>query len=66
MALVDLNAILSQASMTGIAFDDYTLNTDLVFGGLISFDGVHLTARGYALWQINSWKLQMLTLIPTL
>lgn len=49
VALVDLNAILSQASMTGIAFDDYTLNTDLVFGGLVSLDGIHLTARGYAL-----------------
>ena len=25
------------------------MNTSLVFGGLISLDGVHLTARGYAL-----------------
>jgi hypothetical protein len=49
LALVDLNAILDQASTTGIMFDDYHLNTDLVFGGLVSLDGVHLTARGYAL-----------------
>lgn len=49
LALVDLNSILEQASMTGIQFDDYFLNTDLVFGGLVSLDGVHLTARGYAL-----------------
>lgn len=49
LALVDLNSILVEASTTGIAFDDYTLNTDLVFGGLVSLDGVHLTARGYAL-----------------
>ena len=49
LALVDLNAILEEASSTGIVFDDYTLNTDLVFGGLVSLDGVHLTARGYAL-----------------
>jgi lysophospholipase L1-like esterase len=49
LALVDLNAILEQASSTGIVFDDYNLNTDLVFGGLVSLDGVHLTARGYAL-----------------
>ena len=49
LALVDLNAILEQASTTGIEFDDYYMNTDLVFGGLVSLDGVHLTARGYAL-----------------
>lgn len=49
LALVDLNAILDEASSTGIIFDDFNLNTDLVFGGLVSLDGVHLTARGYAL-----------------
>jgi lysophospholipase L1-like esterase len=49
LALVDLNAILEQASTTGINFGDYTMNTDLVFGGLISLDGVHPTGRGYAL-----------------
>ncbi|NNE31783.1 MAG: G-D-S-L family lipolytic protein [Winogradskyella sp.] len=48
LALVDLNSILVEASTTGIQFDDYFLNTDLVFGGLVSLDGVHLTARGYA------------------
>lgn len=49
LALVDVNSILEQASTTGIMFDDYNMNTDLVFGGLVSLDGVHLTARGYAL-----------------
>ncbi|OZV70676.1 SGNH/GDSL hydrolase family protein [Winogradskyella aurantia] len=49
LALVDLNSILEQASSTGIVFDDYTLTTDLVVGGLVSLDGVHLTSRGYAL-----------------
>ncbi len=49
LALVDLNAILEQASTTGIDFDDYNMNTDLVFGGLVSLDGIHLTARGSAL-----------------
>ena len=48
IALVDFKAILEEAS-NGIAFDDYTLTTNLVTGGLISLDGVHLTARGYAL-----------------
>lgn len=49
LALVDLNSTLVEASTTGIDFDSYNLNTDLVFGGLVSLDGVHLTARGYAL-----------------
>lgn len=49
IALVDLNSILVEASTTGIMFDDYNMNTDLVFGGLVSLDGIHLTARGYAL-----------------
>ncbi len=49
VGLVDLNGILQQASTTGIVFDDFTMTTDLVFGGLVSLDGIHLTARGYAL-----------------
>ncbi|MFP4844774.1 G-D-S-L family lipolytic protein [Winogradskyella sp. PE311] len=49
LALVDLNAILDEAATTGIVFDDFNLNADLVFGGLVSLDGIHLTARGYAL-----------------
>jgi hypothetical protein len=48
VALVDFKGVLAEAS-TGIKFDGYTLNTKLVTGGLISLDGVHLTARGYAL-----------------
>ena len=49
LGLVDLNAILQEASTTGIEFDDYNMTTNLVFGGLVSLDGIHLTARGYAL-----------------
>lgn len=49
LALVDLKAILQQASTTGIPFDGFNMNTSLVFGGLVSLDGIHLTARGYAL-----------------
>ncbi len=48
VAMVDFKGVLQEASM-GITFDDYTLTTKLVTGGLISLDGVHLTARGYAL-----------------
>ncbi|WP_044400725.1 lipase [Lacinutrix sp. Hel_I_90] len=49
LALVDLNSILAQAATMGIQFDNYNLSTNLVTGGLISLDGVHLNARGYAL-----------------
>ncbi len=48
VVLADLKSVLAEAS-TGIMFDDYTLTTNLVTGGLISLDGVHLTARGNAL-----------------
>jgi hypothetical protein len=49
LAFVDFNVILQNASTTGLQFDEYTLNTSLIFGGLVSLDGIHLTARGYAL-----------------
>lgn len=49
LALVDLEKILIKAKNTGIPFDEFTLKTNLVFGGLFSLDGFHLTARGYAL-----------------
>lgn len=49
VGLVDLNQILADASMAGLEFDEFTLTTDLVFGGLVSLDGIHLTSRGYAL-----------------
>ena len=48
LAFVDFKNILSEAK-TGLAFDGYSLTTNLVTGGLVSLDGVHLTARGYAL-----------------
>jgi hypothetical protein len=48
LALVDLNAILNEAATSGVMFDNYILSTDLVLGGLVSLDGIHLNARGYA------------------
>jgi len=48
LAIVDFKAILVAASTTGVQFDGYTMTTSLVFGGLASLDGIHLTARGYA------------------
>jgi lysophospholipase L1-like esterase len=56
LALVDLNSILEQASTTGITFDAYNMNTNLVSGGLVSLDGIHLTARGYALMANSFFK----------
>ncbi|AXT54091.1 G-D-S-L family lipolytic protein [Aquimarina sp. BL5] len=49
LALVDANALLVQVASTGITFDNFLLEDDLVFGGAFSLDGVHPTARGYAL-----------------
>ncbi len=48
LALVDFKAILEEASTTGISDGDFILTTSLVTGGLVSLDGIHLTARGYA------------------
>ena len=40
---------LGVEAVSGIVFDDYTMNGKLVTGGIFSLDGVHTTARGYAL-----------------
>lgn len=49
LAVVDLDAILQEAATTGTSFDDFNMTASLVFGGLVSLDGIHLTSRGYAL-----------------
>jgi hypothetical protein len=50
VALVDFRDLLTEASSTsGLSYENFTLTTDLVFGGLVSLDGFHLTAKGYAL-----------------
>lgn len=48
LAFVDLAAILENLNNGGVSFGDYTLTANLVTGGAVSLDGVHLTARGYA------------------
>jgi len=48
LALVNFKDILIEAATTGLTSGNFTLNTNLVTGGLISLDGVHLTSRGYA------------------
>jgi lysophospholipase L1-like esterase len=49
LALVDLQNILNEAATSGIPFDEFVVTTDLVTGSVVSLDGIHLTARGYAL-----------------
>ena len=48
LAFVDANAIMQQMADGGFQSGDFTLTSDLVLGGAFSLDGVHLTARGYA------------------
>jgi len=49
LAFVDFKTLLEEASNGGYLFDNFNMTTQLVFGGLVSLDGVHLTTRGYAL-----------------
>ena len=49
LAVVNLDGLLTDAANGGTQFDDFTMTTSLVFGGMVSLDGVHLTSRGYAL-----------------
>lgn len=48
IALVDLNTILTEIASTGVNFDGFNLTSNLVTGGAVSLDGIHLNARGYA------------------
>ncbi|WP_282123269.1 G-D-S-L family lipolytic protein [Algibacter mikhailovii] len=49
LAFVDMNALLTQLTSTGITSDNFTLTSGLITGGAFSLDGIHLTSRGYAL-----------------
>lgn len=49
LAFVDFKSLLIEASNGGVLFDNFNMTTQLVFGGLVSLDGIHLTTRGYAL-----------------
>jgi hypothetical protein len=49
LAVVDLDGLLAEAATSGTQFDDFIMTTSLVFGGMVSLDGIHLTSRGYAL-----------------
>jgi len=49
LALLDANMVLNQIAAGTISSGDFTLTSSLVTGGAFSLDGVHPTARGYAL-----------------
>ena len=48
LAFVDFKGVLQKASTSGISSGDFILTTSFATGGLVSLDGIHLTARGYA------------------
>ncbi|MDP5062636.1 MAG: G-D-S-L family lipolytic protein [Maribacter sp.] len=49
LALVDANTLLNQLANGGITSGEFTLTSSLVTGSAFSLDGIHPTARGYAL-----------------
>jgi len=49
LAFVDTRAVLTQLSTSGIKFGNFSLTSAYVTGGAFSLDGVHPSARGYAL-----------------
>jgi hypothetical protein len=48
-AFVDTNALMQQLDAGGFAEGNFILTSDLVTGGAFGLDGIHPTARGYAL-----------------
>ena len=49
LAFVDAKSVMDQLSTTGINFNTYNMTSTYVTGGAFSLDGVHPSARGYAL-----------------
>lgn len=49
LALVDTYAIMNQLLNGGVRFGNYQLTASFITGGAFSLDGVHPSARGYAL-----------------
>lgn len=49
LAFVDSKSVMDQLSTTGVNFNTYNMTSTYVTGGSFSLDGVHPSARGYAL-----------------
>lgn len=50
VAFFDTREIMEQLAGPGVSSGNFILNANLVTGGAVSLDGIHLTARGYALF----------------
>ena len=48
LAFVDTNSILNQIANGGLIYNGYNVTSDYPTGGAFSLDGVHPSARGYA------------------
>lgn len=48
LAIVDANQLMQQLDQGGYSDGEFTLTSSLVTGGAFSLDGIHPTARGYA------------------
>jgi len=53
-ALVDVNGVLRQATVSGIPIGSVTYTPAFLTGGIFSYDGVHPTSFGYA-YIANVW-----------
>lgn len=49
LAFVDTRGVMTQLSSGGVRFGNFTITSNYVTGGAFSLDGVHPSARGYAL-----------------
>lgn len=49
LALVDTRAVMAQLSNGGVSFGNFNMTSAFVTGGAFSLDGIHPSARGYAL-----------------
>ncbi len=49
LAIVDANQLMQQLDQGSFSDGEFTLTSSLVTGGAFSLDGIHPTARGYAL-----------------
>lgn len=49
LAFVDVKSIMDKLSITGIVSNSLTMNSTYITGGSFSLDGIHPSARGYAL-----------------
>lgn len=57
LAYFDAYGFITDLVENGYSSDGYTVNGDLIFGGMFSLDGLHLTARGNAIMANEMMKV---------